>query len=222
VTTIRASRLCRFPAPLAPVLGVALLLAACVGCAGAPPSLEAPVASSELPPRRPDGVVVEPPAALPIPAAKAQARGVVALREPLAGDAVREAVMQVIAAWERSSLEALVALLTVDAGPVEARGRGRGPLVESWRQRLRAHEYARLAGLEVVRPERIERWTWDELGAAGTPGRPADMRPEEVYVRVPIETTHLAGEKLFDDVMLLVLRREEGKYRVAGYGETAP
>jgi hypothetical protein len=201
---------------------VGLLASAVVwGCAGAPPSLEAPVASAEPPPRRPDGVVVEPPPALPPPVARAAARGVIALREPLAGDAVREAVMQVVAAWERGSLEALVALLTVDAGPVEARGRGRGPLVEAWRQRLRAHEYGRLAGLEVVRPERIERWTWDELSAPGTPGRPADMRPEEVLVRVPIETTHVAGEKLFDDVMVLVLRREEGKYRVAGYGESA-
>jgi hypothetical protein len=127
--------------------------------------------------------------------------------------------MQTAAAWQRGSLEALVALLTLDAGPMGARARGRGPLVEGWRQRLRAHEYARTAGLELVRPERIERWTWDELGAPGAPARPADMRPDELYVRVPVEVTQIAGEKLFDEVIVLELRREEGRYKIAAYGE---
>jgi hypothetical protein len=176
------------------------------------------VGSAE-PPRRPDAVVVEPPAALPAPASRAEARGVVALREPLSGDAVRETVLQVAEAWQHGSLEGLVALLTTDAGAIDARGKGRGPLIEGWRQRLRAHEYGRLAGVELVRPERIERWSWDELGGSDTPARPADMRPDEVYVRVPLEVTRLANEKVFDDVMVLLLRLEEGKYRVAGYGE---
>jgi hypothetical protein len=195
------------------------LAAAAVACGGAQETVEAP--AGEPPPRRPDAVVVEPPAAMPPTATKADARGVVALREPLAGDAVREAVMQVVDAWQRASLEALVGTLTNDAGPVEARGRGRGPLVETWRQRLRSHEYNRLAGLELVRPERIERWAYDELGAPGAPTRPAEMRPDEVYVRVPLETTHLGSEKLFEDALVLVLRREEGHYRVAAYGETS-
>jgi hypothetical protein len=196
-------------------------LAATAACGGVQETVEAPSAPGEPPPRRPDAVVVEPPAAMPSAATKAEARGVVALREPLAGDAVREAVMQVIDAWQRASLEALVATLTSDAGPMEARSRGRGPLVETWRQRLRAHEYGRLAGLELARPERIERWAYDELGVPGAPARPPEMRPDEVYVRVPLETTHLGSEKLFEDALMLVLRREEGHYRVAAYGESS-
>ena len=175
--------------------------------------------SAEPPPRRPDAVVVEPPAALPGAASHADARGVVALREPLGGDALRETVVQVAEAWQQGSLEALVALLTSDAGAIEARARGRGPLVEGWRQRLRAHEYARLAGAELVRPERIERWSWDELGASDAPARPPDMRPDEVYVRAPLEVTRLANEKVFDDVMVLLLRLEDGRYKVSAYGE---
>jgi hypothetical protein len=31
--------------------------------------------------------------------------------------------------------------------------------------------------------------------------------------------THVAGEKLFSDVIVLVLRREDGKFRIAAYGE---
>ncbi|MGH7297438.1 MAG: hypothetical protein ACRELB_21055, partial [Polyangiaceae bacterium] len=149
----------------------------------------------------------------------AEARGVVALREPPGGDALRDVVQQLADAWEHASLEGLMALLTSDAGALAGRGRGRGALVESWRQRLHAHEYARLAGMELLRADRVERWTWDELGASDAPARPADMRPDEIYVRVPVEVTHLQNEKLFDDVIVLVLRLEDGHYRIAEYGE---
>jgi hypothetical protein len=224
VTTTRASRLCRaFASAVALASGAALAGAgAFIGCAGAaPPAVQAPdtAGSSEPPPRRPDAVVVEPPAALPVAASHAEARGVVALREPLSGDALRDTVMQVAEAWQQGSIEALVALLTSDAGAIDARSRGRGPLIEGWRQRLRGHEYTRLAGVELVRPERIERWSWDELGSSDTPPRPADMRADEVYVRAPFEVTRLANEKVFDDVMVLLLRLEDGRYKVSAYGE---
>ncbi len=163
--------------------------------------------------------MLEPPPAIPAPAARAPARGVVALREPLAPDAVRDVVLDLAAAWQRASLEGLVSLLTADAGPLGARARGRGPLVEGWRQRLHAHEYARAAGLELVRPERVLQWSYDELGVPGAPSRPAEMRPDELYVRVPMEVTQVAGDRLFDDVLVLLLRREEGRYRIAAYAE---
>jgi hypothetical protein len=199
-------------------LGLAFLVA----CAGARPAVvDAPGASASAasPPRRPDAVVVEPPAALPAVAARAPARGVIALREPMAGDAVSAVVEQVAEAWQLGSLEGLLAPLTGDAGPLEARARGRAALVEGWRQRLHAHEYARLAGVDLFRPERMERWTWDELGSSDAPARPADMRPDELYVRAPFEVTHIANEKVFGDVMVLVLRPEDGRYKVSAYGE---
>jgi hypothetical protein len=140
----------------------------------------------------------------------------------LAGDPVRELVLDLVDAWQRESLDGLVALLTTDAGPIESRARGRGVLVESWRQRLRAHEYRRIAGVQLVRPERIERWTWEDLGAPGASAtRPPEMRQGELLVRVPLEATHLGGEKLFEDTIVLVLRREEGRYRIAAYGEAS-
>ncbi|HEY6461962.1 MAG TPA: hypothetical protein VIY73_17470, partial [Polyangiaceae bacterium] len=71
------------------VAGVAGLVA----CGAASPAVEAP-ASSSPPPRRPDAVVVEPPPALPAPVAHAEARGVVSLREPLGGDALRDVVVE--------------------------------------------------------------------------------------------------------------------------------
>ena len=180
-----------------------------------------PSQGAEHVPRRPDAVVVEPPPAIPEPTERADARGVIALREPLGGDAVRDLISAVVDAWQRESLEQLVALLTNDAGPIDSRSRGRAALVEAWRQRLHAHEYRRLAGLDLVRIERIERYGWEDLSLPDSPARPPEMRPDELYVRVPLEVTRVAGERLFGDVMLVVLRREEGKYKIAAYGEAA-
>jgi len=156
---------------------------------------------------------------MPAVQARADARGVVALREPLGGDAVRDVVQELLDAWQRESLDGLAALLTADAGPIDARGRGRGALVEGWRQRLRAHDYGKLAGAELVRPDRIERYAYDDLDGPESPARPADMHPGELYVRVPLEVTRVAGDKLFDDVVVLVLRRDDARYRIAAYGE---
>jgi hypothetical protein len=156
---------------------------------------------------------------MPSPTERADTRGVVALREPLGGDAVREVVLAVMEAWQHESLEQLTALLTNEAGPIDARSRGRSVLVESWRQRLHAHEYHRLAGINLVRAERIERYGREDLSAPDSPARPPDMRAEELYVRIPLEVTRVAGERLFGDMVLLLLRREEGKYKIAAYGE---
>ncbi len=201
--------------------GVAL--GAWVGCARA---VEQPVAS---PPsasgsagatvRHPDGVALESPAALPVPRARAEAAGVVALIEPAPQAAVAELLRQFVDAWQSESIDALTALLTADAGPLDARARGRNALVESWRQRLRAHPYARLEGTEVLRSDRIERWSESELEVPGSPLRPTDMLPGEFLVRAPLEVTRIGNEKVFGDVLEMVLRSEDGKLKIAAYGE---
>jgi hypothetical protein len=217
VTRTRASKLSDALARAA----LSAAVAGAIGCGGTGPAVAvAPSQSAEPPPRRPDGVVVEPPSALPTPALRADARGVVALREPLSTDAVRDVVFAVVGAWQRESIDDLMALLTGDAGPMDQRSRGRAALQEAWRQRMRAHEYRRLEGIELVRPERIEHFEWQELGVPGAPPRPPQMQPDEVYVRVPLEVTEIAGERFFDGVLLLVLRRDEGRYRIAAYGES--
>ncbi len=211
-------------------LGFASAVAmACGGAQVAPPVTD--VASAEFSPdaspRRPDGVVVEPTPALPSPALWAKARDVVSLREPVGRQAIVRVVQALVEAWQSESLDALVGLLAVDAGPIDARGHGRGSLRESWRQRLHAHEYSRLAGVQLIRDERIEYWDVDELRESAAPAPPTDMRPhpppdmrpDEIFVRAPIDRTRVAGERLFGDVLVLVLRRENGELRIAAYGE---
>jgi hypothetical protein len=85
---------------------------------------------------------------------------------------------------------------------------------------LHAHEYRRLAGFNLFRLDRVERYAWDDLSLPDSPERPPEMRPEELYVRVPLEVTRVAGERLFGDVILVVLRRDAGKYKIAAYGES--
>jgi hypothetical protein len=191
-----------------------------VACGGSQAGVVAPASSDEPPPRRPDGVVVEPPPAMPSAVARAPARGVIALREPLGSDAVRELVTELMDAWVHESLDALVGLLAADAGPMEARSRGRAKLAEDWRARIQAHEYNRLEGVELVRPERIERYDWQDLAASDAPPRPPDMHQDELYVRVPLDVTRAAGEKVFGDVIELLVRIEQGKYKITAYRES--
>jgi hypothetical protein len=176
----------------------------------------------------PDAVAIDPPAAVPEPASRANAGGVVALRVPVSRDAVAVLLRAFFDAWQRESVDDLAALLAPDAGPLEARAHGARALVEGWRQRMRAHEYGKLAGLEMVRPERIERWELDELGTEGAPPR-VDARPGEVTVRAHVEVPSVGGDRLFGDAVVMVVRRDpvrtgageraEGVLRIAAYGE---
>jgi hypothetical protein len=168
--------------------------------------------------RAPDSVAIDPPAALPAALPRAAAGGVVALRVPVSREAVASLLRAFFAAWARESLEDLVALLVPDAGALGARARGSRVLVDEWRQRMRSREYGRLAGIEMVEPDRIERWEPDELGGDGAPQR-IDARPGELAVRVPVEVPSVGGERLFGDFLVLILRPEEGKLRIAAYGE---
>jgi hypothetical protein len=149
----------------------------------------------------------------------ADARGVIALRPSLSAEVIRDCVGALLDAWQRASLDTLSGLLAADAGPIEARARGPGALVEAWRQRLRAHEYRRLEGLDLARLDRVEHYAFSELGGPDSPARPADMHPDEIYVRVPLEVTQVAGEKLFEPTIVLLVRAEHGAARIVAYGE---
>jgi hypothetical protein len=189
------------------------------GCTDAHPTVPS---VTELPDasRRPDGVMIEPPPALPAASLRADARGVVALREPMGGEAVREAVLAFFAAFVREDRAALEQMLTPDASPLDVPGRGaRSVLLVQWNQRMQAVEYGRLQGLEIVRPERIQRFEYDELGGAGEPARPVEMRPGDVFVRVPMEVSRVGPDRFFGETVLMVLRRSEGRFKIAAYGE---
>jgi hypothetical protein len=193
-----------------------VMLALCTGCAGAGP-LET---ATEMPktPRRPDGVVLEPAPALPAASDRASASGVVALREPLADKDVEDVVRAYVRAFEREDIDALVQLLAQDAAPLGRAG-GKAQLVDLWRSKMKNFEYQKLAGVEVARVAQIEKHSYESLSASGGPTRPSEMRPGDLYVRVPIATPRVGSDQLFGDILVLLLRREDGRLKLAGQAD---
>jgi predicted polyphosphate/ATP-dependent NAD kinase len=169
-------------------------------------------------PRRPDGVVLEPPRALPSPADRAPASGIVALREPLADKDVEDVVRAYVRAFEREDLDALVQLLAQEAAPIGRAG-SKAQLIDLWRTKMKNFEYQKLAGVEVARVAQIEKHTYDTLGVSGAPVRPTEMRPGDLYVRVPIATPRVGSDQLFGDILILILRREESRLKIAGQAD---
>jgi hypothetical protein len=169
-------------------------------------------------PRRPDGVVLEPVPAMPVAVDRAPATGIVALREPVADKDVEDVIRAYVRAFEREDLDALVQLLAQEASPLGRAG-GKNQLVELWRTKLRNFEYQKLAGVEIARVTQIETLTYEALAASGGAARPAEMRPGDLYVRVPITTPRVGTDQLFGDVLVLLLRREDGRLKLAGQAD---
>ena len=198
------------------LLSPGLLLLACVSCAGSGGFETA----TEMPkaPRRPDGVVLEPTPALPIASDRAAANGIVALREPLADKDVEEVVRAYIRGFEREDVDALTQLLAQEASPLGRAG-NKHQLTDLWRTKIKNFEYQKLAGVEVARVAQIEKFTYDAIGASGGPPRPTEMRPGDLYIRVPIATPRVGSDQLFGDILVLLLRREDGRLKIAGQAD---
>ena len=45
------------------------------------------------------------------------------------------------------------------------------------------------------------------------------MKPGDLYVRVPIVTPRIGSEQLFGDILVLLLRREDGRWKIAGQAD---
>ena len=84
---------------------------------------------------------------------------------------------------------------------------------------MKSFEYQRLAGLEIARISQLERHTYETLGTPGALPRPAEMRPGDLYIRVPIATPRVGSDQLFGEVLVLLLRREDGRLKIAGQAD---
>ena len=213
------SKRCELKGAAAAAAALVFVLVACASSSSVAPVVD--VRGSDRAARRPDAVALDPPIATPAVVSHAGAGGVVALRVPVSREAVAGLLRSFFDAWARESIDDLVALLVADAGPIEARSRGSRVLVDGWRQRMRSHEYGRILGVQMIRSDRIERWEPDELGSAGAPAR-IDAHPGEIAVRVPVEVPQVAGDRLFGDAVVMLLRPDPGGLRIAAYGELEP
>ena len=166
--------------------------------------------------RKPDGVVLERPLTVP----DAEERGkteasLLALREPFEARQIVELVKTYFRAWEHEDVDGLTQLLTADAVMLRRPGTS---IVDTFRTRIRTYEYQRIAGMEVARFDRLERFGFGDVGASQ---RPPEMREGDLLVRVPVLVSRVAGDPLFGEGLVLLVRREEGAVRIAGLAEDA-
>lgn len=211
---IRRSKLCSSAALAVVFAGGAL--AGGVACGGPAALTTAPEAPSAA--RKPDGVHVEPPSAVPKAVDRAPAKGVVTLRLPTGAAAVEDLVRAYFAAFIREDVDGLERqLMTNDWVPLG--GMPRSALKSAWAQRVKNFDYKQLSGTEVAHFDRIERYEYAELGGSGL-ARPPEMRQTDVLVRVPVAVARVGTEQLFPDTLVLLLRRDDaGRLRIAGVGE---
>jgi hypothetical protein len=187
------------------------------GCGGKEAPIKTQTAEIASAPRRPDGIVIDLPHALPQAADRADARGVVALREPLSKDAMVAVVRAYADGFLKEDIDALRSLLASDAMWLAPQGTPSVStnIVEVWQTRLRNFDYARLAGAEIFRADKIEVLTFDETKDV----RPPLMRPDDIYVVVPIQTPRVGTDAFFPERVSFLLRRDKARYVIIGLGE---
>ncbi len=98
-------------------------------------------------------------------------------------------------------------------------GRQRPSWVWELQNRVRAAAFDALDIDQMYRPGEVEIYGTEDLGLPGRPSRPSAMGNDEVLVRIPIATTRVGADVLFGEEILLLLRRDGGRYKIRGYGE---
>lgn len=171
-------------------------------------------------PRHPDGVVLEPPPAVPDAGDFASARGVVALREPLGESAVRDVVGGYFDAFVHEDNAAMTKLVTEDVVELGTQGRNDiNVLRNAWRARTSALDYHKLEGSTVADLDSLQRYGYDDLGGPGREPRPPEMRVGDQLVKVTVLEARVGGERFFGDSVIFLLRRDGARYRIAGIEE---
>jgi hypothetical protein len=191
-----------------------------VGCAGAARDASGPSPlTSATDVRRPDAVVLEPPPAQPTPVVRARAKGVVALQPGFDRNDLAVVVSGLLRAYETESVPAVLATMTPDVVGLYTHA-SREQLRAELQRRFSALEFQILRGADVAHVEDAEVREYDDLPATGRDARPPEMQPGDVLVRIPMTAPLSNGERLFDDVLVLLLRRDESRtLRIAGIGE---
>ncbi len=170
--------------------------------------------------RKPDGVLLEPSPAVPTAVEHAEARGVVALKPPLSIEDVRALVKQLMRGFENEQIDVINQLLLPDVTDFFTHVT-LAQIQQRLRERFQKLDYVRMRGIEVAHLERAELREYDDLPPAGPRSRPPEMNPGDILVRIPMTAPLSNGERLFDDVLVLMLRRDaKAQLKIASMGET--
>ncbi len=178
--------------------------------------------------RKPDGVLVEPPPALPPAEEHGKAGdGVLALRQPITNDQIAELVHRYVQAHAEAFGEghaAIEELLEREAVMIGDNNRSapRINITQLFDQRNRQHRPEYVQHGDLSHTERLTRWGYDDLNAHTDPARPMEMKAGDIYVHVPIDAVlSTAGDPLFRATLILIVRRSaDHKLRFAAVGES--
>lgn len=186
-----------------------------VACAAAKPIAQG-TPDEERPARRPDAVHVDLPAAIPAPRSVDSSGAVVALREAPSDEDVRDVVVAFVRAVDRGDFEQVQRFVSSDASLLATRLHpARGGLLEFLRARVRT-EGVRVAGSEAIRRDQVR---VASSSAIPVRRRPTELRDGDRIASAPVELSRLASDRVFGEVIVLVVRPEARGLKIVGYAD---
>lgn len=217
--TSKSSDSRRVLAPCAIAVMAVGLGVAVAGC-GASSTDPAVPGDDEDPPRRPDGIAIDPTSAPPAPQDEAEvSSGIVALRTPLGVEVAVETVDALFRRVAREDGEGVAALFTQDAIAITSTQPGNRQTPNAglwWDRRFSRLDYALLQGETVYRSDDVSILRGKELldGTAAAIPDSDGLDPSDVVVKVPITTPRVGQVRLLGDEIVLFLRRVDDEYKI--------
>jgi hypothetical protein len=195
---------------------VALSCAACASGTARFPTRD--LEQSAQAPRRPPGVAVDPRTELPAPSRVATVEpGVLVLSTPHDLNAAADLVAAFFRAITLESGEALDRVLSSDASLESSSGRH--PARNAWRSRFTQFDYGALRATPLYRAGDLETYRGNDQAALGLSRRLPPMQPEDVFIRVHLDVTHVNKTRLFADEIGFLLRPAGAGYRISTLSE---
>lgn len=155
---------------------------------------------------------------MPPPAASAGADGVVVLAEPAPDEAIRDVLFAFFDAVRRRDGDAIRQMFSESAVSVDRVSRSRQgdreAAITQVASVMRSIEVAKVIPSEIVTPERVDRYALADL-AAGGQKKPEGMTPLDTLIALTMPPPRIPGDKVFEPVVMFVLRPEGGKLRIA-------
>jgi hypothetical protein len=142
--------------------------------------------------------------------------GIAALTPPLADRLARRAIDAFFSALTAKDIGRLAAAVTPDAVMTGLTHRGPASLLELCRSRMATLRYDLLASERLYRAADVETYAYEDLEQPELRqrGRPVEMQPGDLYVRVPMAVVRAGSDRVFGDELGFVLRRTGPQFKV--------
>jgi hypothetical protein len=199
--------------------GALCLLASLAACGPRTARFPTSERSETEPVRRAPGVAVDPRTELPAPSSRGESNAsLLVLSAPRDVERAKALVHAFFVAITLESADALDLVLSSDAYLESSSGRN--PARQAWRSRFAQFDYGSLRSAPLFRTSDLETYRGREHAAlAATRRLPPHMQPDDVFVRVHLEVTHVSKTRLFADELGFLLRPSEGGYRITTISE---